>query len=94
LFRLRNPLNARLIEFNELWAISEFTGFPEIKKQLVSWILNPIDVKILMPDNSKKLGLIDSIKLKEGDSLHLHLFGYCKVNKLKENKAELSFIHK
>jgi glutamyl-tRNA synthetase len=94
LFRLRNALNARLIEFNELWAISEFVGFPEINKMLVSWILEPTDAEILMDDNSKKIGLIDSIELKEGDYLNLHLFGYCKVNKIEGNKAELSFIHK
>ncbi|MBN2127818.1 MAG: hypothetical protein JW703_05550, partial [Candidatus Diapherotrites archaeon] len=93
IFRLRNALNARLIEFNELWAMAEFTGFPEIKKQLVSWILDSMDVEILMDDNSKKLGVIDFIELKEGNIVHLHLFGYCKVNEVKENKAELIFTH-
>ncbi len=94
LFRLRNALNARLIEHNELWALSEFTGFPEINKTLVSWIIKPVNVEILMPDNSKKLGLIDEVPLKEGDYLHLHLFGYCKVLNVKKDKIELIFTHK
>jgi glutamyl-tRNA synthetase len=94
IFRLRNALNAKMISKGELSSLSQFVGFPNIDKKLISWILEPMDAEILMDDNSKKLGLIDSVKLMEGDYLHLNLFGYCRAEEVSAGKAKLVFMHK
>lgn len=95
--RLKHALNFRVIRKDEHQIFGEFTGVQKLEnKPLINWILSETGAEIVMPDYSKKHGIIDKEVLDEdrGNTIQLENFGYCKIDELNKNSVSLWFTHK
>jgi glutamyl-tRNA synthetase len=93
--RLRHALNARIIDKLELEANAEFTGVSKINKPIISWVLNEAEAAVIMPDATKKIGVIDreALEKKPGDIVQLEQFGYARIDEVKKERVRLYFSH-
>lgn len=93
-FRLKKAYNVRLVEKGELQARAEFVGLQKIDKKIVAWILNGLDVVVLMDDGKKILGITENRKFKEGEIVYFERFGFVKVETVSPKRIECVFAHK
>lgn len=96
IFRLRNACNVRLMRKDEMQGFADFVGTGMIKTTVVSWILEPADVEIKMPDKSLRKGILDEKiwKMKFNKHVFLEKFGYAMIDALEQGEVKLWFTHK
>ncbi len=94
-FRLRNTYNVKITRLSELDAEAEFTGKTADGLPVVSWVLQGVDVEVVMPDNSKEYGLAGEklAGIAEGKVVNLDKFGDARVDEKKDGRIKLYFAH-
>lgn len=93
-FRLKTAFNVRVISKSDFEVTCEYVSSTKSKDyHIVSWILNPQEVEILMDDASIKRG-VSSAGFLVGEMIHFESVGFCKVEKIENDKVFVVFGHK
>ncbi|MFH1257220.1 MAG: glutamate--tRNA ligase [Candidatus Diapherotrites archaeon] len=92
--RLRQAYNVLLRKKDEFTAIGEWAGAAKKDKNIINWVLNPMDVEVLDAKNQKVLGVTEEFNAKKGDRLCFDKFGYVIVEEAKNGKINCIFTHK
>ncbi len=63
--------------------------------QKIQWVVNPINIDVVMPDGNiiSGFGESDIKKLKKGDIIQLVRFGFAKLDKIKDDKIIFYYAH-
>ena len=96
ILRLRNAYIIKLTQVEAAHLNAQFVSTQKLEKTTqVSWLLQGIDVRIVMPDNTTKHGLAGHAiaRAKVGQHIFFPGFGYCRVDAKDENSVTLWFTH-
>ncbi|QQR93120.1 MAG: glutamate--tRNA ligase [Candidatus Iainarchaeum archaeon] len=94
--RLRNAYIVKLTQVEPTHLNAQFVSTQKLEKTTqVSWVLQGIDVRIVMPTNTTKHGLAGHAirNAKVGQHVFFPGFGYCRVDAKDENSVTLWFTH-
>ncbi len=96
LLRLRNTYIIKLTQVEPNQLNAQFVSTQKMEKTTqLNWLLEGIDVRIVMPNNTSKNGLagesISSVKV--GQHTFFPNFGYCRVDTKDENSVTLWYTH-
>ncbi|MFH0714841.1 MAG: glutamate--tRNA ligase [Candidatus Diapherotrites archaeon] len=96
-FRLKHAWNVKKGEQEKGFTLAQYVGVGKINKEIVPWLLENefLDAEIAMPDGSKKSGIVEKAvqQLKEGDTVLLEHFGYCRIDKLGDKTVQFWYAH-
>ncbi|MBI4052408.1 MAG: glutamate--tRNA ligase [Candidatus Diapherotrites archaeon] len=94
-FRLKKAFNAKLETIEEFSAGAKFAGTHRLEP-VVSWLLVGADIEVLMPDNSKVVGLVNEkiLSQKIGSVVLLERFGFVRLDSEKNARLQAVFSHK
>ena len=94
-FRLKKAFNAKLESLEEFSAGAKFAGTHKLEP-VVSWLLLGADIEVLMPDNSKVVGLVNEkiLSKKIGSVVLLERFGFVRLDSEKNARLQAVFCHK
>ncbi|MEK6941543.1 MAG: glutamate--tRNA ligase [archaeon] len=98
-FRLKKALNVNLLEKSGFFASGKFAGTHEPgsgeRKKILRWVIESVDVEILMDDVKKMLGITKyNGDLNEGDVLYFEKFGYARAEEISPKRIKCVFAHK
>ncbi len=93
--RLRNAYNVKLKRLDEMDAEADFTGLESDGLPVAGWVLQGVDAVVVMPDNSKEIGLAGErlAEVEEGTVVSLDKFGDARIDEKKDGRILLYFTH-
>lgn len=98
LIRLMDCLNFEVKGKKFVFHSKEHEKYKKKGKMIIHWLPSSdlVNVEVRMPNNEIKKGLGElSVKdLKEGDMVQFARFGFCKLDKIKQNKFSFWFTNK
>ncbi|MBW2993759.1 hypothetical protein KY317_04255, partial [Candidatus Woesearchaeota archaeon] len=99
LYRLMDCLNFKRKGNNFAYDSAEYEKYKEKGEMIMHWLPVQKDlanIELLMPDKTvqKGLGEISIKKLKPGDVIQFERIGFCRLDKIKDNKFKFWFAHR
>ncbi len=84
--RLRNAYNIKLTSKNDFNATADFIGAATLKKNILFWLVDPVEVEVMLENAEKIRGLVEKIieEKREGDLLQFERFGYVRIDSKKD----------
>lgn len=93
--RLKHAYNVKINDKGNFGAVAEFVGTQKIDVPIMAWLLETIDLEIIMPKKEKAFGVIDAgLNLKEEEIVYLERFGYCRIDQTIGQRVIAWFTHK
>ena len=92
--RMRNAYNVRIKTIDEYQVTAEYAGDMKIK-EVIPWLLDGIDIELMMPDAKKIIGLCDSelLNKKVNDHIYFDRFGFVRIDSIDEKRPCVWFTH-
>lgn len=93
--RLRNAYNVRIKEMSELEVFAEYVGDVKLK-EIVPWVLQGVDISIMMPNGCEIHGIADEkiLEKKKGEYCWFDRFGFVIVDYIEGETIKCWFTHK
>ncbi|MGI6589366.1 MAG: glutamate--tRNA ligase family protein [Candidatus Iainarchaeum sp.] len=93
LIRLKKACNIKLKEIKQDFASANFISYTKTNNPILSWVINPINIEILMRDGSTKKGFTTKNILKEEGIIRIEGLGYANIEEKNDSLIKLVFAH-
>jgi glutamyl-tRNA synthetase len=92
--RFKNAFNAKLEDASEYSGSANFVSYAKAKYPVLSWVIDPVDLEILMSDGSIKQGLSAPSIIDAEGIIHIENLGYVNVESKDSGKISCVFAYK
>ncbi len=92
-FRIRNCYNVRVEKKDGLLLEGVFAGKEATGKKVLPWVLDSMDLELLLGDGSRVVGATEAQELKKGEYIYIEKKGYCIIDSVDEGRPKAWFSH-
>lgn len=91
--RLKKAFNIKLDELTEFSSRATFVSYMKTQNPILSWIIDSVDIEILMSDGTIKRGITTKNVLEENGVIRIEGIGYANVEEKTNSNIKLVFAH-
>jgi glutamyl-tRNA synthetase len=91
--RLKKGFNVKMQEVGEYGAKALFISYLKTNNPTLSWIVDPVDISVLMSDGTTKIGITSKSILKENGVVRIEGIGYANIEEKNNKEIKLVFAH-
>lgn len=93
MIRLKRACNVKIDEVNKYSSRATFVSYMKTNNPILSWIIDSVDIEILMSDGTIKRGITTKNILEENGVIRIEGIGYANIEEKTDSIVKLVFAH-